>query len=121
MNTSTLTDDTKQVVNHVAGYIAKKAAKSCNDCCEHQLLCEVPSNSNGYIAMLSRAGLRNRMRRPSRNFSEFVEQGFALLSNNSKAMQESNLPSRHAGELILKTYLNSKIVCCESYNLQLLT
>ena len=51
MNMSTLTDDTKQVVNHVAGYIAKKAAKSCNDCCEHQLLYEGPSNSNGYIAM----------------------------------------------------------------------
>ena len=56
--------------------------------------------------MLSRGGLRM----PSRNLSECVEQGFTLLHNNSKAMQESNLPSRYAGELILKTYLNFKIV-----------
>ena len=77
INMSTLTDDTKQVVNHVAGYIAKKAAKSCNDCCEHQLLYEGPSNSNGYIAMLSRGGLK----KPFRNLSECVEQGFAVLHN----------------------------------------
>ena len=66
--------------------------------------------------MLSRGGLRNRMRMPSRNLSECVKQGFALLRNNSKAMQESSLPSRHGRELILKTYLNSQIVCCESHN-----
>ena len=59
------------------------------------------------------------MRMPSRNLSECVEHGFALLHNNSKAMQESNLPSRHARELILKTYFNSTIVCCESHNSQL--
>ena len=66
--------------------------------------------------MLSRGGLRM----PSINLGECVEQGFALLLNNSKAMQESNLPSRHAGQLILNTYLNSTIVCCESHNSQLL-
>ena len=60
------------------------------------------------------------MRMPSRNLSECVEHGFARLHNNSKAMQESNLPSRHAGELILKTYFNSTIVCCERHNSQLL-
>ena len=66
------------------------------------------------------------MRRPSRNLSECVEHGFALLHNNSKAMQESNLPSRHAGELILSSpacldgiIFNSTIVCCESHNSQL--
>ena len=118
MNSSTLTQDTKQVVNHVPGYIAKKQRKAVTiNCCELQLLYEGPSNSNGYIAMSSRGG----MRVPSRNLGECVELGFAPLHNNSKAMQESNLLSRHARELILKTYLNSKIVCCENHNSQLLT
>ena len=110
-----MTEDTNQVVYHVAGYIAKKAAKSCNDCCKRQLLYEGPSNSNGHIAMLSRGGQRMH----SKNLSECVEQGFAVLHNISKAMQDSNLPSRHAGQLIFKTYLNFKIVCCESHNSQL--
>ena len=34
--------------------------------------------------------LRGGLRVPSRNLSECVEQVFALLHNNSKAMQESN-------------------------------
>ena len=73
-----LEENSRDVSDYIAGYIAHKAKKTFNNCFECKFY-STDCNSNGfdssYTALLSRGGLLI----PEKNLSEAVSQSFALL------------------------------------------
>lgn len=110
-NSIVLHEDSRQISNHIAGYIARKVETACQGCCADQLTTKKSSSNLEYIDALSRGQLMI----PSKTLSELVSYGFALLDASSAVIRRSSLPSRKAGESLLNEYLNTSNLCCEKH------
>ena len=117
MDSITLDENSKEVSDNIAGYIAHKAMKYCNGCCQEYLINQDHStdNDNSYLSKLSRGGLLV----PSEGLSAFVSQAFALLDASSPNIQSSPLPSRYAAEKLLGEFLTGRVVECDIHDKQL--
>ena len=88
----------RDVSNHIAGYISFKDKKtfSCGDNCGDNLLTtdgDQKNLSSRYTVLLSRGGLLT----PRKFLSEAVAKSFALLGRCSTTIADSKLPSTTAG------------------------
>lgn len=111
-----LSDASKEVSDHIAGYIANKAKKICVNCCYDELLdTEEDSATCAYIRTLSRGGLKI----PSEKLRNSVAQGFACLDICSEIIRESPVPSRKAGEYILKMSIDTGVTTCSTHEEQI--
>ena len=106
-----LSDESKEVSDNVAGYIAKKLSDICSGCCDHMLTKSCSSADRNYVQLLSRGGLKH----PSAALSNFVAHGLAMLHATSDLIRKSPLSSRLAGEEILKSCLHSEGFVCEKH------
>lgn len=112
-NSIMLDENSKEVSDNIAGYIAHKAMKYCNGCCQEYLIDQSHSSQpDNYLSKLSRGGLQV----PSEGLSAFVSQGFALLDASSSIIQASPLPSRYAAEKVLEEFLKNRVVECEVHD-----
>jgi len=116
-NRVSLEDNSKEVADNIAGYIAYRAQKYSKGCCYDQLIDEDTSNGNNYHKVLSRGGLKV----PTKAFSECVAHGFAILDASSTAIQKSAMPSRYAAQSVLRQYLCSEVIQCEEHKEKLFT
>lgn len=101
-----LSEDSREVSVHIAGYIAKKLKKRFGSCC-HEFLMGDSITSDcpdfSYMQILSRGGLTI----PSINLANYVCTAFAILDVLSGAILKSKLISRLAAEHVLKHIFNS--------------
>ena len=119
MNCSTgnvaLSEDSREVSCHIAGYIAKKLKKRYGSCCSQFLIASpIIFESLEYpcIEILSRGGLTV----PSPNLANYVSTAFAILNFLYGAMSKCGLPSRLAAETVLKHAFNSfQTFACEAH------
>lgn len=105
-----LSEDTREVSNCVAGYVARKIEELIKGCCDDQLVAD-HSEGDNYHQLLSRGGLKV----PSQGLSEFVASGFAILDACSTIVRNSPLTARRAGEFILSKSLDIQGFCCETH------
>ena len=111
-NAVSLEENSKEVSDTIAGYIAHKAPKYCKECCYDQLICkDAIGESNSYIKILSRGGLKI----PSEALRACVAHGFAILDASSDQMQKSTMPSRYAAESVLEEFLTDEVLLCEKH------
>ena len=92
----------KEVSNHVAGYIAYKLEKYVDKCCGKRLLNE-DSEGDAYHLELSRGGLKIA----SDALQNYVASAFDILDASKSAIIKSGVPSRIAGEHTLKKFLSA--------------
>ena len=93
-----LTQESREVAVHVAGYVAKRFLKS-HACCKSHLT-GIISESNpdhAYITILNRGGLTI----PSTSLTDYVCTSFAILSFTENSVIKSNIRARKAAELVL--------------------
>ena len=105
----TLSKESLQVSDTVAGYIAHKAGHLFDGCCQSQLTDDKPNTE--YIGILSRGGLKN----PSLPMSSAVSQAFAILDATSETIRNSHVPARKAGMRILQHYLDCSFIVCSKH------
>ena len=112
-STIKLDESSRDVSNHVAGYIAFKARKLFKKCCGDTFISTNGKNDRGssYTSLLSRGGLVT----PNEGISEAVATSFALLDVCSSAIRISVLPSRMAGLLVLQKYVDVPSLGCETH------
>jgi len=107
-----LCEESKQVSDVLAGYIAHKAKPFCESCCYDKLLERDPSEPcSRYLSNLSRGGLK----RPSDSLRRCVAQGFAYLDACSDIIRQSPLPARKAGEQVLERVINGEYLLCDNH------
>ena len=106
-----LSPESREVSDHVAGYIVAKVEEKCGTCCMEELEKKGNSSSKAYIGLLSRGGLRI----PSAPVSECVAEAFSLLDLCSDDVRKSGLSSRQAGKLILETHLQHLEIACPKH------
>ena len=119
MNCSTdnvaLSEDSREVSCHIAGYIAKQQKKMYGSCCNHFLIASPiisESLEYPYIELLSRGGLTV----PPLNLTNYVSTAFVILDFSYRAISKCGLPSRPAAETFLKHIFNSfQIFTCEAH------
>ena len=97
-----LSTETKDVSDNVAGYIAKKLQKVCQNCCDHELFSD-NENASAYLTVLSRGGLK--VASPQRQ--SFVAKSFAVLDAFNSIIRKSGIPVRKVGEHALDKFLPS--------------
>ena len=106
----------RDVSDHIAGYVAFKAAKYCKDCCYNCLesFASGPTHGHSYVKLLSRDGLKH----PS-NKSDCVARGFEILDASSATILKSTPSSRKAGQITLTSYLYWEILFWKGTNVWL--
>ena len=120
-NSIKLNESSRDISNHIAGYIAHKAAKSYNNCCGEAFTSSSEEDGScSYTSLLSRGGLVN----PHPALSEAFASSFAILDNYSDVIQNCQLSSRKSGLAILKEYVNVPQLACakheESFSVRIL-
>lgn len=106
-----LEESSRNVSDHIAGYIAykcKKAFKNCGECSFVSNDGDQTDIDSSYTALLSRGGLLT----PDKNLSEAVSKSFAILDICSTTIANSMLPSITAGLLILQKYITLPEIAC---------
>ena len=119
MNCSTgnvaLSEDSREVSCHIAGYIVKKLKKRYGSCCNQFLIANLTTSESlehPYIEVLSRGGLTV----PSLNLANGVSSAFSILDFSYGAISKCGLPSRLAAETVLKHVFNSfQTFTCEAH------
>ena len=105
-----LNEQTKEVSNFVAGYVAKKVKVLTETCCSQLLTGYCPDD--GYIKLMSRGGLIV----PSSALSDTVATSFSILDHFSSDIQRCSLNSREAAEYILRQCLLVEEISCEDHS-----
>ena len=105
----TLSKESIQVSDTVAGYIAHKAGHLFDGYYQSQLTDDKPNTE--YIGIPSREGLKN----PSLPMSNAVSQAFPILDATSETIRNSHVPARKAGMRILQHYLNCSFIVCSKH------
>ena len=88
-----LSTETKDVSDNVAGYIARKLQKVCQNCCDHELFSD-NDDASAYLTVLSRGGLKVA----SPQLQSFVTKSFAVLDAFNSIIRKSGIPVRKVGE-----------------------
>ena len=104
-----LREDTKEVSNYIAGYIAHKMTDTLKDCCHQQMIDCLDDQNNSYTNIVSRGGLKY----PSISLANFIANGFAILDSCSEILRTSTVPARLAGEYVLSSRLTMENFFCE--------
>ena len=100
---TTLSNDSREVAIHVAGYMVKKFKKRLGDCCTIFLIGDsndFESQDISYIQTLSRGGLKI----PSLNLANYVCSAFAMLDFFFDIITESGIPVLKAAESVLMRF-----------------
>ena len=94
-----LSDESREVAVHIAGYIAKKLIKRLGNCCkEHLSENLVPGNSDfSYLRIL----LRGQLTIPSINLVGYVWTDFAILDSSDDVITQFDLAPHIVEERIL--------------------
>ena len=107
-----LSEDSLEVSDYIAGYIAMKLGKTNTGCCNNRLFQnDVCNQDSSYLNILSRGGLKT----PSQDLSAHVAHGFAILDECAKDMRNSTVPSRKAGENLLHRFLPANTLACDHH------
>jgi hypothetical protein len=116
-----LQDSSKDISNHIAGYISKKIHAVCCDKCpaflqtkSATLLHNTPDNAASYTSVLSRGGLTSACD----ELQDCVAQSFAYLDASSTMICNSSVPARRAGQEILKMLPCRPRVFCDTHHIQ---
>ena len=80
-----LTDNSREVSNFIAGFIAHKSKRIPKDRCEYLSISSENQSNQTYLHELSRRGLMI----PSQSISEYVAQAFSILDENSSLIRRS--------------------------------
>ena len=96
-----LSEKSKNISNHVAGYVAHQLRKFVNECCWQRLLKD-GGEGDAYHKEISRGGLLVA----SQALQDYVASGFAIIDVYEAIIHNSNIPSRKAGEYILRKFLS---------------
>lgn len=105
-DTISLSDSSREVGVHIAGYVAKKLKKRMGKCCTSYLIEKSISVKNpdySYIEILSRGGLTI----PSMNLANYVCSAFAMLDFTAPTTLKSDIADRTAAEHVLFHQLQS--------------
>ena len=103
---TTLSNDSREVAIHIAGYMVKKFKKRLGDCCIVFLTVDsdnFESQDISYIQTFSRGGLKI----PSLNLANYVCSAFAMLDFLFGIITESGIPMLKAAESVLMRFLYS--------------
>ena len=103
---TTLSNDSREVAIHIAGYMVKKFKKRLSDCCIVFLTGDsddFESQDISYIQTLSRGGLKI----PSLNLANYVCSAFAMLDFLFGIIIESGIPMLKAARSVLMRFLYS--------------
>jgi hypothetical protein len=84
-----LSEKTKNVSNHVAGYVARQLRKFVNECCGQRLLKD-GGEGDAYHKEISRGGLSVA----SQALQDYVASGFAILDVCETMIHYSDIPAR---------------------------
>lgn len=100
-----LSQDTREVAVHIAGYIAKKFIERGHACCKAHLTGTVSEDNedHAYIRILSRGGLTI----PSDSLTDYVCSAFSILDLTEVSIKNSELPARKAAEVVLTHIFDS--------------
>ena len=113
---ATLSNESREVVYVIAGYVAKKikAKVNCHEC-EHRLVgtnYDEVSKDNAYFNLLSRGGLTS----PSGCLVDFICNCFAVLDYTSDSIVKfKNNPLRVASEFILNNFCLNFFAACDDH------
>ena len=103
---TTLSNYSREVAIHIAGYMVKKIKKRLGDCCIVFLTGysdDFESQEISYIQILPRGGLKI----PSLNLANYVFSAFAMLDFLFGIITESRIPMLKAAESVLIRFLDS--------------
>lgn len=109
-----LNESSRDVSNHIAGYIAHKARNAVAKCCGNDFISTDGEQGNvgsTYTALLS----RGRLVISHQDISDAVSKSFALLDNCSAIIRSSKLPSRVAGLAVLQKYITVPEIACKTH------
>ena len=104
LENTTLSNDSREVAIHIAGYMVKKFKKRLGDCCIVFLTGDpddFESQDISYIRTLSRGGLKT----PSLNLANYLCSAFAMLDFLFGIITESGITMLKAAERVLKHLL----------------
>ena len=105
-DTISLSENSREVAVHIAGYVAKKLKKRMGKCCINFLIKEFVRDKNldfSYIKILSREDVTI----PSMNLANYVCTAFAILEFTVTVILKSDLADGIAAEHVLFHIINS--------------
>ena len=96
----TLSDDSREVATHIAGFVANKLFKKFGMCCKFVLMenCAINSKDYEYLNTLSRGGLTT----PSLPLIDYICESFAMLDHVFDLINNCQLQHRKAAKLVLE-------------------
>ena len=101
-----LSQASREVAVHVAGYVGKQIVKKYSCCQTHVVGVFSTSNpDHAYIKTLSRGGLTI----PSSNLTEYVCTTFAVLDWINSALKQSKIPVRRAAHISLENVFEGSL------------
>ena len=110
---TTLTNESEEVSFFIAGYVAKQlhTKTHCDVCATCFSGCASDVATGSYFDILTRGGLTI----PSLELSQYVSQCFAVLNYTDKRVLQQcpNLPSRAAGQFILRYHCANVLFTCD--------
>ena len=109
---SQLTDESREVATHIAGYVAKKLSKrtKCTSCQKRLIATPDEVTHSNYLKLLSRGGLTC----PCTGLAEFVCQLFSALDSIGSILQKhaKDISIRKAAELVLGKLFDQIVFTC---------
>ena len=113
--TTTFTNESEEVSLFIAGYVAKQlhTKTHCDVCATRFSGCAADVATGSYFDILTRGGLTI----PSLELSQYVSQCLGVLNYTDKRVLQQcpNLPSRAAGQFILRYHCANVLFTCDSY------
>ena len=107
-----LNDSSRDIANHIAGYIANKAQKSFENCCGSNFIrTNGKPSASSYTSILSRGGLKLA----TEDLNDAVAKSFAILDASSSLIRGSKIPSMEAGTAILENFVDVPSLACEKH------
>lgn len=110
--TMVLSQESREVSDFIAGFIAQKARKITEGCCESLIVSSETPPNGSYLEEISRGGLTVA----SYSLSECISQAFAMLDACSDLIRKYKVPSCKAGKLILNKFLDDANISCANHH-----
>ena len=106
----TLSEESREVVAHVAGYIAKKLVKKFGECSQNICTTDGSCNTkdNNYLQILSRGGLTE----PSECLVDYISDSFAYLDHAFNVIDSGEISHRQAAVFLLDNTMNYEPFLC---------
>ena len=107
-----LAESTRDISNHVAGYIVHKGYKAFGSYYGSKfLLTTNETSTTSYTSILSRGGLKTE----PEDLNDAVAKSFAILDATSSVIRSSEIPSIEAGLTILEKFVDVQRLTCDKH------